>query len=211
MSQNTQHSQSPAGPLPPISTSRVEVAGVDSRAHLKIGATTLEFSDLGNVVKIVEVSGKEADALADLMLDARGLCFALASLEALSGVDVSKHVREALWRSALVEFYKCFRNGRRSHLDSNKVYKSEPPGTLESFKHLHGVRDKHVAHDVNPYAKAAVGAAINNAGNRTKIETVFAAAFYLETLDQTQYANLRNLVQKALIGSLPNSTRRGSP
>jgi hypothetical protein len=135
MSQHTQHSQSLAGPLPLTSTSRVEVAGADAE-HLNIDATTLDFRGLGSAVKIVEVSGKEADVLADLMLHARGLCFALASLEALSGVDVSKHVREALWRSALVEFYKCFSSGRRSRLDPENLYKSEPPGTLESFEHL---------------------------------------------------------------------------
>lgn len=60
-------------------------------------------------VKVVRITGRDRQRLADLGLHKRDLDFALECLTAINQVPEQPGiVREALWRSAIVHFIKCF-------------------------------------------------------------------------------------------------------
>jgi hypothetical protein len=63
---------------------------------------------------------------------------------------------EALWTAALVKYVRCFSSGKRFGVkqDIFSGLDGDPIGAHKYFKNL---RDKHVAHSVNPFERVRVG------------------------------------------------------
>ena len=61
------------------------------------------------MVKVIRIKGPEARKLSDHALHKADLDFALECLHQINGMPEIGHVlRQALWRSAVVHFMKCF-------------------------------------------------------------------------------------------------------
>jgi hypothetical protein len=182
--------------VPSISTSTLVIAARQGVSVQVIG-NSLSFTGIPNAVKIIDVKDNEARRLAELYLHDLDLRFAQDSLGALSAPDVSPHVRESLWRSCLVHFFKCFDAGEsRFSLQPSKVYKKDA-ARMSAFNHLKAVRNKHMVHDVNAYAQSYVAAVLNDANSSPSVAALLKCAAVLQTLDQTQHANFQQLLNKA--------------
>jgi hypothetical protein len=135
-----------------------------------------------------------------LALHRADLEFANSCLDAINLSSEEPFViREALWRSAIVHFTKCFaRSEARFQLSSSKILKDEPPEASMAFEYFKQVRNKHLVHDENSYAQSVPGAILNDETKSYKIEKIVCFAAIAGTLDQANCGNLKLLIQKAL-------------
>ena len=62
----------------------------------------------------------------------------------------------ALQEAALIAYARCFGTGKRFGLTEENIAKG-PPGALAYHRYLKDMRDKHIAHSVNPFEQTAVG------------------------------------------------------
>lgn len=153
-----------------------------------------------NAVKVLALPGPVAKRVADFALHQADLRFAHDCLEEINRVpEEPRTLRQALWRSAVVHFLKCYGDsGARSQLSEKKVLRGEPPEAMEVFQYFKSLRNKHVVHDENPYSQSLPGAILNNRDQPHKIEKIIALSVVAETLEQETYSNLRLLVEKSL-------------
>ena len=142
--------------------------------YFSVSKTEASFHIEGipDAVKIITINNPKAKRLADLSLHKEDLEFADACLDALNQTNENPIVREALWRSAIVHYMKCFGNGIRFQLTPKKIYKSESPEALLAFNYFKVLRNKHFIHDVNSYAQSIPGAVLNNGTKDYKIEEI---------------------------------------
>jgi hypothetical protein len=158
----------------------------------------LHIEGFPDAVKAIAVDGQEAKRLADLSLHKADLEFADTCLDAINQApETPSVIREALWRSAVVHFLKCFGNGARFQLAPEKLYKGEPPEAFMAFSYFKGLRNKHLVHDENSYAQSIPGAVLNSGGKNFKIEKIVCFTAISSTLEQGNYGNLKLLIQKA--------------
>lgn len=159
----------------------------------------LHVDGIPDGVAIVEIYGKLARRLADLALHKNDLVFADETLDAINIVpDEPRVIKEALWRAAIVHCLKCFGNGARFQLSANAVYKAEPPEAMLAFNYFKALRNKHLVHDENSYAQSIPGAVLNDGSKNFKVEKIVSFSATAHTLEQANYGNLKQLVQKAL-------------
>lgn len=106
-------------------------------------------------VKAGTLSGQKADQLADLVVHRADLVFAKQCVDELYvRTDQSVVIRNALLRSAIVAWSKCFNTSKakRFRLKVSDIY---PDGLArKTAYHFAALRDKHIAHDDNPYSQA---------------------------------------------------------
>lgn len=84
--------------------------------------------------------------------------------------DIETHVDRSLWTAALITYIRCYGGGVRVQVRSEDVVawapdnEAQPPATQEHFAELHeyfrGIRDKHIAHSVNPMEDTAMCASL---------------------------------------------------
>lgn len=168
--------------------------------HFAISKTEsgLHIEGFPDAVKVLAINGPEAKRLADLSLQKEDLEFADGCLDAINQTpEVPTVAREALWRSAIVHFVKCFGNSARFQLSAAKIYKGEPPEALMAFEYFKDLRNKHFIHDENSYAQSIPGAVLNNGTKGYKIEKIVCLAAFGATLEQGNYGNLKLLIEKA--------------
>ena len=160
----------------------------------------LHIEGFPDAVKVVGIDGHEAKRLADLSLHKADLDFADSCLDAINHAPEEPNViREALWRSAIVHFLKCFGSSARFQLAPEKLYKKEPPEALMAFNYFKSLRNKHVVHDENSYAQSIPGAILNSGEKNYKVEKIVCFTAIGVTLKQENYANLKLLVKKARV------------
>jgi hypothetical protein len=102
----------------------------DAMEHFAISQNGigLHIDGIPDGVKVVVIDNPQATKLSDLALHKDDLEFADACLDAINQALSDSHImREALWRSAVVQFFKCFGTGARFRLTSEEIYKAEPP------------------------------------------------------------------------------------
>lgn len=110
---------------------------------------------------IVEVKFKEARLLADCGSINQDLTFCIEACTRLLEMERTKSddelVKRSLWSSSLVSYVRCFAFGKRLGLNAEDVFgnlKGEPIAAHQWYKDM---RDKHLAHSVNPYEQMKVG------------------------------------------------------
>ncbi|MEW8231486.1 MAG: hypothetical protein AB2745_14250 [Candidatus Thiodiazotropha endolucinida] len=162
--------------------------------------TGINVEGFPGAVKVIAIEGNMAKRLADLSLHNADLEF---SNECLDAINIAPQqplvIRESLWRSAIIHYFKCFGNGARFQLVAKKVYKGEPTEAMEVFDYFKGLRNKHMVHDENSYAQSIPGAILNNGSKSYSIEKIMCFTAFGSTLEQTNYSNLKLLVQKAQV------------
>ena len=74
----------------------------------------------------------------------------------------------AFWTAALVKYVRCFTSGKRFGLNENIFLgiEGDPVGAHRFFKNM---RDKHVAHSVNPFEEVRVGAVLSPEGTQPQV------------------------------------------
>lgn len=148
-----------------------------------------------NAKCVVKLECVEARRLAGLCQHRWDLQFANDALESINLIPVGKEiVREALWRSAISHYVKCFGSSKaRFQLDVGKTTKG-----LDRAKEIHGffcdLRNKTIVHDENPICESTAGAILNDAG----IEAVDCITVFYPTLVQENFSNLMLLIKSTL-------------
>ncbi len=159
----------------------------------------LHIEGFPDAEKVVCIDGPQAKRLSDLALHKADLDFADQCLDAINQTPRESHIiREALWRSAIVHFLKCFGDsGARFQLSAQKVLKIEPPEAMMAFNYFRDLRNRHLVHDENSYAQSLPGAILNKGNKEYKIERIVCFAAIAATLAQDNYSNLKMLIQKS--------------
>jgi hypothetical protein len=149
-------------------------------------------------VKVLRLTGHEAQRLADLALHKADLDFALECLDAVNeAVDEPSVFRRALWSSAIVHYSKCFGSSEsRLSLHPKRIYKADP-GASEAFAYFKSLRNKHVTHDENPLAQCLPGAVLNPKAAKYKIAKIVCLSVLGDTLNEANYGNLHLLATQA--------------
>jgi hypothetical protein len=149
-----------------------------------------------DAVKVLSVSTPMARRLADLALHRQDLSFAKECLEVINKTE-DDFIREVLWRSAIVHFFKCFGSSNaRSSLPERKIYASEEAFEVYSF--FKNLRHRHYIHDENSYTQALPGAILNKPNSQNKIAKIVCFYTTAEVLDQPNFSNLMLLITTAL-------------
>lgn len=151
-------------------------------------------------VKVIAIEGPRAQRLADLALHRADLQFAIDCLDTINSLPENPGIaREALWRSTIVHFFKCFGDpGVRFQISAEKVLKSEGPTAMLVFNYFKSLRNKHLVHDENSYSQSLLGAVLNNGTKEYKIEKIVCFATNAVTLVPENFSNLKLLIEKAL-------------
>ena len=164
----------------------------------------LHIEGFPDAVKVIRVDEPQSKRLADLSLHETDLAFAAECLEMINQVPDERQVlRQMLWRAAIFHYIKCFgKNRSRSSLSAEEIYK-EDAGGLSTFNYFRTLRNKHVAHDDNPYSQSLPGAILNRHDKSYKIEKVVCLSVTADTLNQSSYSNLNLLIEttKAWVAS----------
>ena len=163
-------------------------------------ATGFHVEGIPDAVKLVSLDDPISRRLSDLALHGADLEFAAECLAAVNEVPKQSQVtREALWRSAIIHYGKCFgKSHARFQLQPKRVYKGEPSEAQESFEFFHSLRNKNVVHDENSYTRGIPCAAVNNGEKSYKIEKVLCLSAQASVLGQENCSNLNMLINKDL-------------
>lgn len=112
------------------------------------------------------VDYEEAKILADYNLIWTDLMFVKQSLERLGAMFESDDnvLKESLWTSSLIWYCRCFSKGKRMGLKEEIILDLKLSGDdpLEFHRILKNIRDKHIAHSVNPLEQAVVDIQLSN-------------------------------------------------
>jgi len=109
---------------------------------------------------IVEINFDEAKILADLGAIVQDLGSTIKICSRLKKMlkEGSKDslLIESLWTTALIKYSRCFKSGKRFGLDESILdgLKGEPHKVHKLYLNM---RDKHIAHSVNPFEQMQVG------------------------------------------------------
>src|SRR5712691_7038815 len=130
---------------------------------------------------IATVDFAEAKMLADLeglTQDLGAVVETCSRLADLLQVESKDHILlEALWTSALIRYARCFAEGKRYGLEDSIFggLNGDPIGTHRVFI---DIRNKHIAHSVNPLEQMHVGLLLEpNAERGKKVIGVAALSF----------------------------------
>ncbi len=137
---------------------------------------------------------------ADLALHRKDLDFALRSLEFIGTQSkIDEHLREALWRSAVVHYFKCFgHSAARFQLQARQVYKDQPPTALQAFEHFQNLRDKHYIHDENAFQQCTVAVAVGDGKKYCKVAAVIPFMVTVNVCTDENVACMRQLITCAI-------------
>jgi len=165
---------------------------------IKKTADGFHIDGFPDAVKVLRITGPMSQRLADLALHRADLDFGLECLVAINRRPEEAYVvRQALWRSAIVHFIKCFgQSDSRFSLDAKKVYKGDS-GAPEPFAFFESLRNKHLVHDENSFAQCLPGAVLNKKGLDHKIAKIVCLSMIGDTLNQDNYNNLHLLATGA--------------
>ena len=150
-----------------------------------------------DAVRLIRLKGAKAKQLAHYAAHRADLQTAKAYLDHMRPGN-SEPINDALWRSAISTYIKCFTGGaaRTTKLRAKTVYKNDPI-KMAGFEYLEHLRNKHLEHDENAYAQAIPCAAINGGGKNYKIERVIANTIHFEIFSEGHYGNLQILIAEA--------------
>jgi hypothetical protein len=149
-------------------------------------------------MQMSELRTSEAEHLGDLsliVLDLRStidICRRL--IEELQKNEQDAVLIEAFWTAALVKYARCFATGKRLGLDEKifEHFQGDPIGTHGYFIEM---RNKHVAHSVNPFEEVRVGVVLSApSAEARKVEGVAVLA---RKLISAEIDGVRNLITLA--------------
>lgn len=167
-------------------------------ANEKPRGSVFRIEGAGNGVKVIGLTGPKAKRLADLSLHRLDLEFAAACLDQINAIPPEPAiVPQALWRSAIVHYIKCFGDaGSRFRIEAEAVY-GRAPVAIDNFRYFRNLRNKHFVHDENAYAQSIPGAILADGISGHKVDRIVCFNAIAETLSQDNVSNLAALVKIA--------------
>lgn len=166
---------------------------------LKVSKIKKEFRIEGfpEGVKVIKLDGPIAKRLSELTLHKRDLYFADECLNLIKANNTQKLINEALWRSAIIFYIKCFgNNASRSQLSEKSIYKNDPKA-IKVFNYFKNLRNKYIIHDENSYSQSIPGAILNKGDKSYKIEKIICFSVLIETLNRKEVRKLHLLLKKS--------------
>jgi hypothetical protein len=162
---------------------------------IKDGA--LHIEGYPDAVKLIRLKGKKAKQLAHYAAHRLDLQNAKSYLDNMNP-EHPEPINDALWRSAISTYIKCFTGGsaRSTKLFPENIYKNAPV-KMQAFQHFKHLRNKHLEHDENAYGQAIPCAIINGGDKEHKVEGVIANTLHFSTFDVGNYGNLQLLIAEA--------------
>lgn len=147
---------------------------------------------------------------ADLALHRKDLAFALKSVESIGAQSkIDGHLREALWRSAIVHYFKCFgKSAARFQLQATQVYKGQPATALQAFEHFHNLRNRHYIHDENAFQQCTVAVALGDGEKYCKVAAVIPFMASVNVCTDENIACMRQLITCAIMWVDDESRKR---
>lgn len=120
---------------------------------------------------MAKVDFPDAQNLADLaaiIQDLRTIMQTCSRLENLLDENSKDTILiESLWVSALVKYARCFASGKRFGL-SKDIYQKLQGEPIRAHQFYIDLRNKHVAHSVNPFEQMEVGLVLSSANESEK-------------------------------------------
>lgn len=121
--------------------------------------------------QVAKVDFEEARVLADLgaiVQDLGAVMQTCSRLKELLRDESKDHILiEALWTSALIRYARCFAESKRFGL-SESVFDDLQGDPLGAHQFYMDLRNKHIAHSVNPFEQMEVGLVLSPATNTEK-------------------------------------------
>ncbi|WP_305095044.1 hypothetical protein [Prescottella sp. R16] len=136
--------------------------------------------------------------LADLAAHIQDLVFASRAAARLinEGGDPPL-VRDALWRSAVVAFWRCFdKTSKRSPLDPAEIYGDGLPREAHEF--VRKLRNKGIAHDDRIFTSYVLGAVIGPDTEERKVIEILFHGLQAQALTSPMLVNFKLLTEEAL-------------
>ena len=108
---------------------------------------------------------------------------------------------ESLWTAALIRYSRCFASGKRHGL-SEDIYKDLPGDAIGVHRLYENLRNKHIAHSVNPFEQVKVGLILSSEKSQEK--KVMEVSPFLMKLVATTDDDVRQLgaLVKVLVNKL---------
>jgi len=133
-----------------------------------LGPNAREAADLRGVLADLDFVAQAADLLATV-------------LEANPEEHEDQVVVRALWISALVTYARCFGTGKRLGLSLADIEALGRSDINAFHRHQIDMRNKHVAHSVNPFETTTVGAMVGllDDGSTGVVGVAFLASSYI--------------------------------
>lgn len=150
---------------------------------------------------IAQVEFEEAKAAADLMSIFQDLGFTINALDRLSKLvssdDEDPVLARSFWTAALVAYARCFATGKRFGL--SRALFGDIEGGAEAHQLYIELRNKHVAHSVNPFEQVVAGLILSPPeSSDRRVEGILGLSQSLLHLDLEGIRNLRRLALIAL-------------
>jgi hypothetical protein len=149
--------------------------------------------------KAVLLTNQKAQRLADYGLHQADLEFAYQAIAKIMSKEVTDpFLVEALWRTSVIHFMKCFGKDVRSTLSEKAIYKTESPIAMIAFEYFKNLRHMHFAHDANPFAQSIPYAVLTDGKQEQKVHSVECFAAFAVTSSNENIMNLNLLIVGAL-------------
>ena len=120
---------------------------------------------------IAKVDFPDAQKLADLAATIQDLRAIMQTCSRLKGLldENSKDsiLIESLWVSALIKYARCFASGKRFGL-SKDIYQKLQGEPIKAHQFYIDLRNKHIAHSVNPFEQMEVGLVLSSTNESEK-------------------------------------------
>lgn len=163
---------------------------------IQISNNTINIEGIPDAVKLIKLTCKKSQSLADFALHNHDMKFAAQYLNQV--VNSNNLVKKALWRSAINLYVKCFRPSKaRGQLDSKIILRGNQDA-LRAHNYFYKLRNKHIEHDENNYAQCIVMAALNDGSKNYKVEKIVCSINIALVLNQANFDNLNLLIKDTL-------------
>ncbi|MBU1213922.1 MAG: hypothetical protein KKF58_03925 [Gammaproteobacteria bacterium] len=107
-------------------------------------------------------------------------------------------VLEGLCHAAVIRYCRAFSPGARFHLD-RKIFQELPSEYAEDHEFIKSLRDKYIAHSVNPFEECAIYAQIRTGENgKLEIPNVQSRYMWMRFLEPHEIQRLKGLAGKVL-------------
>jgi hypothetical protein len=153
------------------------------------GAGTVPPSDMKKIVPLDTPAAQRLADNASVLQDLRFVqdcCRHLLAILAQPDEQRDSSLMRAIWTAALIAYSRCFGTGKRFGLTEEDVKNLPLNGEVMEFhKWVRDMRDKNVAHSVNPFEQVKVGAVLSGPEAPVRqVEGIGTLAMYYLMPDQ---------------------------
>lgn len=121
---------------------------------------------------IAKVDFEKANQLAEIsaiIQDFRSIMEICTRLKSLLSQKSDDHMLlESLWSTVLIKYARCFSSGKRFSL-TFEIFKGLNGDPIEAHEYYISMRNKHIAHSVNPFEQIEIGFILSSPREKDKV------------------------------------------